>query len=54
MGAPKETPATEPITVLCPECGELIEVKDAAALIRTLHLQNACPSMDQIVARPVA
>lgn len=30
------------ITVLCAECGELVEVKDPAALIRALHLANAC------------
>lgn len=33
---------TEPVTVLCPECGELIEIKDVAALIKTLHQMNIC------------
>jgi hypothetical protein len=32
----------EGVTVLCPECGEVVEVKDPAALIRALHLMNAC------------
>jgi hypothetical protein len=30
------------LTVLCPECGEVIEVKDPAALVRALHLLNEC------------
>lgn len=32
------------VTVLCPECGSIVEVKDPAALIRTLHLMNECPA----------
>ena len=35
-------------TVLCPECGELIEVKDVRAIIMTLHLQNNCPVMEVV------
>lgn len=34
--------SSDPLTVLCPECGELMEVKDPAALIQALHLANAC------------
>jgi len=34
-----------PITDLCPECGELIEVKDARAIIHALHLTNECSQM---------
>jgi len=30
------------VTVLCPECGEVIEIADPAVLIRTLHQMNAC------------
>ena len=30
------------VTVLCHECGELLEVKDPRALILTLHLRNEC------------
>lgn len=32
----------EPLTVICPECGDVIEVKDPGALVRALHLLNAC------------
>ena len=32
----------EGTTVLCHECGELLEVKDPRALILTLHLRNEC------------
>ena len=32
----------EPITVLCPQCGEMVEVKDPQALIMALHLANDC------------
>jgi hypothetical protein len=35
-------PVGGPIATICPECGELIEVKDPAALIRALHMVNAC------------
>jgi hypothetical protein len=27
---------------MCPECGEIIEVHDAEALVRALHLLNEC------------
>lgn len=30
------------ITILCPECGQLIEVKDVRAVLLTLHLRNDC------------
>ena len=33
---------TEGTTVLCPECGELMEIRDPRALILTLHLRNEC------------
>jgi hypothetical protein len=43
---PEPTPSHERgqhrIVVLCAECGELIEVADAASLILALHLQNDC------------
>jgi hypothetical protein len=32
----------EPVTVMCPECGELVEVRDVPGLIRALHLTNEC------------
>lgn len=34
------------VTAMCPECGELITVKDPAALIRALHLINSCVLRD--------
>jgi predicted RNA-binding Zn-ribbon protein involved in translation (DUF1610 family) len=30
------------VTVACPQCGELVEVKDATALILGLHMHNDC------------
>jgi len=32
----------DPVTVLCPECGQTVEVHDVAALLLALHLTNAC------------
>jgi hypothetical protein len=37
------------ITVLCVECGEVIEVKNVEALLLALHLTNACPSVGVVV-----
>lgn len=36
-------------TIMCPECGQVIEVADPSALIRALHLVNACPATSQVV-----
>jgi predicted RNA-binding Zn-ribbon protein involved in translation (DUF1610 family) len=30
------------VTVACPQCGELVEVKDPTALILGLHMHNDC------------
>jgi hypothetical protein len=49
------TEDTKPDTttrVLCEECGTVIEVSDAAALIRSLHLANACGPMQQVLGEP--
>jgi hypothetical protein len=32
----------EPITILCPECGELREVHDVQAVLLALHMTNEC------------
>lgn len=32
----------EPVELICVECGELVQVKDPAQLIRALHLLNEC------------
>jgi hypothetical protein len=45
-------PDDKPLTVLCEECGELIEVKDPTALIRYLHMQNACTPMQSVLGEP--
>lgn len=42
MSDPEPQPEPRGLTVLCPECGQLIEVHDPEALIRTLHLVNEC------------
>ena len=34
----------EPVVVLCPECGEAIEVRDVAVFLLALHLANDCSS----------
>ena len=39
----------EPVTILCPECGVLIEVQDVAQLIRTLHQMNECHQVATLV-----
>lgn len=39
----------EPVTIICPECGALIEVKDVAQLIRTLHQLNECAPIATLV-----
>ena len=39
------------VTILCTECGELIEVRDVAALVRTLHLENVCEAMALVLPR---
>lgn len=36
------TSTNDGTTVLCPECGELMEIHDPRALILTLHLRNEC------------
>ena len=33
------------VTVLCHECGDLIEVKDPAPIILTLHQRHECPAV---------
>ena len=32
----------EPVTVLCPECQTLVEVKNIYAVLLALHMQNDC------------
>lgn len=41
---PQPQPALKPqsCTVLCPECGELTEIHDVEALVRSLHAVNEC------------
>jgi hypothetical protein len=45
-------PQPQPITVMCPECRELIEVKDPEGLIRALHLQNECAVSGLLHSQP--
>ena len=33
---------TEPVTALCPECGEVIEIHDIRAFLLALHMANEC------------
>jgi Fe2+ or Zn2+ uptake regulation protein len=39
------------VVVMCSECGELIEVKDVAAMILALHLQNDCAASSLLTPR---
>lgn len=32
----------EATSILCPECGTIVEIHDVRALILTLHLRNDC------------
>jgi hypothetical protein len=43
--------AVEPVTLICPECGEAFEFRDPAAILRALHLANACPGTEAIAPR---
>ena len=42
MSQPQPQPQPKPLRVLCPECGDIIEVQDPEGLVRALHLTNAC------------
>lgn len=39
----------EKLTLVCPECGELMEVSDPRAVLLSEHLANFCPSTAGIV-----
>lgn len=43
-GYPEPLPVVRatPVTILCPECGEMVEVHDIHAVLLALHLQNEC------------
>lgn len=30
------------VRILCPECGDIVEVQDVAEIVRALHLTNEC------------
>lgn len=40
----------EPVTVLCPECQTLIEVRDVQQLVLSLHQANECPEVSGLVS----
>lgn len=52
MSDPKPQPSPAPVVDLCPECGELTEVKDPAALIHALHLARECTAVSSLIAPP--
>lgn len=41
--------SSEPVEVLCPECGEILRVSDVKALILTMHQFNACDVLTAVV-----
>jgi hypothetical protein len=40
---------SDAVQVACPQCGELVEVKDPTALVLALHMQNACTVAELLV-----
>ena len=46
---PTEDMLPEPVTLVCPECGELVSINHIEALLLSLHQQNACPATRVIV-----
>jgi hypothetical protein len=40
---------TDPTTVMCPECGELVEIKDVQTLVLTLHQANECDEVSSLI-----
>lgn len=41
----------EPVTILCSECGVLVEIHDPAAVLLAMHLANDCDISNLIVHR---
>lgn len=39
----------ESVTALCPECGELIEIKNIVNVLLMLHMQNTCPALAKLL-----
>ena len=37
------------VDVLCPECGEIIHIADVLSFVRSIHLQQACVSMEGLL-----
>lgn len=47
-------PQPEPVTILCPECGELREIHDVQAVLLALHLTNECDVATLLTHRETA
>lgn len=45
MSDPQPQPQPAPVVDLCPECGQMTEVKDPQALIHALHLERECSAV---------
>ena len=39
------------ITVICPECGEIIEVNDPQALLLSLHQTATCEALASLMVK---
>ena len=40
---------SDPITVMCPECQTLVEIKDIQTLLLTLHQANECDEVSGLI-----
>ena len=39
----------EATEILCPECGQLIKVRDIESFLLALHLANDCPDVPTLI-----
>lgn len=45
---PDETKTEPDVTILCTECGDMIELKDVRAYILAVHLGMNCPATEKL------
>ena len=48
MSGLADKPASEEVTVLCSNCGRMIEIVDPRAYILAVHLLESCPSTQDL------
>ena len=42
----------DPVEIICPECGELLIVKDIRAFILAMHENRSCEAMEKVLGPP--